>query len=51
LERAYDAIINSMITSAQDHINYADAIASQTIETLRILEKRNDDAKKKVCRR
>ncbi|KAF8192143.1 hypothetical protein BJ912DRAFT_963009 [Pholiota molesta] len=47
LERAYDAIINSMITSAQDHINYADAIASQTIETLRILEKRNDDAKKK----
>ncbi|KAF9473432.1 hypothetical protein BDN70DRAFT_997635 [Pholiota conissans] len=47
LERAYDTIIDSMTSTAQDHINFADAIATQTIETLRIIEKRNDDAKKK----
>ncbi|KAF8968963.1 hypothetical protein BDZ97DRAFT_1797220 [Flammula alnicola] len=46
LEGAYDAIITSMVNSAQDHINYADILTSQTIEILRIMEKRNEEAKK-----
>lgn len=37
-----------MSTTAQDHINFANGLTSQTIEVLRILEKRNEESKKKV---
>ncbi|KJA24386.1 hypothetical protein HYPSUDRAFT_38820 [Hypholoma sublateritium FD-334 SS-4] len=47
LERAYDSIIESTANSAQDHINYADKITLETIETLRTVGKRNEEAKKK----
>jgi len=48
LDAAYEEIILSMNNSAQDRINYADTLTSETIEILRTLEKRNEDAKKKV---
>ncbi|KIM35924.1 hypothetical protein M413DRAFT_325021 [Hebeloma cylindrosporum] len=47
LDAAFDEIITSMFNSAQDHINLADALTSQTIEILRILEKKNEEVKKK----
>jgi len=47
LDAAYDEIIGSVTNSAQDHINHADAITAQIIETLRVLERRHDEAKKK----
>jgi len=49
LDNAYDALINSISDVAQDHLGIANAISSQIIEVLRTLEKRNDEAKKKVC--
>ncbi|PPQ86318.1 hypothetical protein CVT25_005619 [Psilocybe cyanescens] len=47
LDNAYEELIKSMSNTAQDHLNFADALTSQTIEILRILEKRNEDSKKK----
>ena len=51
IDAAFDEIIASMSNSAQDHINLADALTSQTIEILKILEKKNDELKKKACPR
>ncbi|KAF9453103.1 hypothetical protein P691DRAFT_801964 [Macrolepiota fuliginosa MF-IS2] len=47
LNNAYDTLVNSIIDTTQDHLGIADAISSQIVETLRIVEKRSDDAKKK----
>uniref|UniRef100_A0A8H8CFL0 FCH domain-containing protein n=1 Tax=Psilocybe cubensis TaxID=181762 RepID=A0A8H8CFL0_PSICU len=47
LENAYEGLIMSLSTTAQDHINFADGMTSQTVEILRILEKRNKESKKK----
>ncbi|KAF9465752.1 hypothetical protein BDZ94DRAFT_1296252 [Collybia nuda] len=47
LNAAYDAIMNSMTSTAQDHVNIADALASQVVEVLKGLEKKSEDAKKK----
>lgn len=48
LGSAYDALINSIADATQDHLNIADALSSQVVEVLRIVERRSDDAKKKV---
>lgn len=45
---AYDAIIESIAKSAQCHIDYADQLTSQTIDTLKAIEKCNDAAKQTV---
>jgi hypothetical protein len=48
LNHAYSEILSSMSTAAQDHINLADALSSQITESLKAVERRNDDYKKKV---
>jgi hypothetical protein len=48
LNAAYDEIMNSMVSTAQDHVNIADALTSQVVDVLKALEKKNEDAKKKV---
>ncbi|KAG2123346.1 hypothetical protein BD769DRAFT_1471175 [Suillus cothurnatus] len=48
LNHAYSEILLSMSNSAQDHINLADALSSQITESLKVVERRNDDYKKKV---
>ncbi|KAG2343213.1 hypothetical protein BDR05DRAFT_982903 [Suillus weaverae] len=47
LNHAYSEILSSMSTSAQDHINLAEALSSQITESLKAVERRNDDYKKK----
>lgn len=47
LNHAYSEILLSMSNSAQDHINLADALSSQITESLKAVERRNDDYKKK----
>ncbi|KAG0700444.1 hypothetical protein DFH29DRAFT_1055069 [Suillus ampliporus] len=47
LNHAYSEILSSMSTSAQDHINLAEALTSQVTERLKAVERRNDDYKKK----
>lgn len=47
LNHAYSEILSSMSSSAQDHINLAEAW-SQITESLKAVERRNDDYKKKV---
>jgi hypothetical protein len=51
IDAAFDEIITSMSNSAQDHINLADTLTVQTIEILKILEKKNEEVKKKACPR
>ena len=51
IDAAFDEIIASMSSSAQDHINLADTLTAQTIEILKILEKKNEEVKKKACPR
>lgn len=48
LNQAYEGIIQSMADTAQDHSAFSDDLTSQLIEVLKILEKRNEDAKKKA---
>src|SRR5258708_4910442 len=48
LDNAYDALINSITDTAQEHLSIADALSSQVVEVLRMVEKRSDDSKKKV---
>lgn len=50
LDIAYEALINSIGDATQDHLSVADALSSQIVEVLRVLEKRSDDTKKKVAR-
>ncbi|KII86660.1 hypothetical protein PLICRDRAFT_55576 [Plicaturopsis crispa FD-325 SS-3] len=47
LDTAYGQIIDSMISTSQDHVNIADALSAQVVETLKGVEKKNDDTKKK----
>jgi hypothetical protein len=44
----YDEIMNSMVNTAQDHVNMADALTSQVVEVLRAVGKRSEDSRKKV---
>lgn len=47
LNHAYSEILSSMSNSAQDHINLAEALSSQVTESLKAIERRNDDHRKK----
>ncbi|KAG2065715.1 hypothetical protein BDR04DRAFT_1108021 [Suillus decipiens] len=47
LNHAYSEILSSMSNSAQDHINLAEALSSQVTESLKAIERRNDDHGKK----
>jgi formin-binding protein 1 len=40
--------MNSMVTTAQDHVNIADALTSQVVEVLRSVGKKNEESRKKV---
>lgn len=49
LDVAYNAIISSMVNTAQDHMNFADALTVQTLDVLRTVARKNDETKKKVA--
>lgn len=49
LGRAYTELINSFSESAQDHINLADGLDAQVVNVLKMMEKRHEEAKKKVA--
>jgi hypothetical protein len=46
--RAYTELINSFSEAAQDHINFADGLDAQVVNSLKLVEKGHDEAKKKV---
>lgn len=48
LNNAYDEIIESIAKAAKDHADIADIVTSQVTDVLKALERRNEDAKKKV---
>ncbi|KDQ25535.1 hypothetical protein PLEOSDRAFT_1078053 [Pleurotus ostreatus PC15] len=48
LDSAYGAIVNSLVNTAQDHINVADTLTTQVVDVLKAIEKKNEDLKKKV---
>lgn len=48
LGNAYTQLIASFSESAQDHVNLADGLDTQVVNTLKLVEKRHEDAKKKV---
>ncbi|KAF9499043.1 hypothetical protein BDN71DRAFT_1480868 [Pleurotus eryngii] len=47
LDSAYGAIVNSLVNTAQDHINVADTLTTQVVDVLKAIEKKNEDLKKK----
>ncbi|KAJ3547629.1 hypothetical protein NMY22_g1574 [Coprinellus aureogranulatus] len=47
LNVAYDEIINSMSSTADDHSSIADSLTSQVVEVLRVVERRSDAVKQK----
>ena len=48
LNNAYNKIIKSTNDVAQDHIDLAETITTQVVEVLKVLERKNEDLKKKV---
>jgi formin-binding protein 1 len=50
LNVAYDQIITSTVDSALNHIKLADELNSQVVEVLKGVERKNEEAKKKVSR-
>lgn len=49
LENAYAKIIASMLNTAQHHNDVSDALTMQVIGPLMVLDKKNQDHRKKVC--
>ncbi|THV03882.1 hypothetical protein K435DRAFT_827005 [Dendrothele bispora CBS 962.96] len=47
LNAVYDGIINSMVSSAQDHLNIAEVLTTQVVDALKVLEKKNEETQKK----
>ena len=47
VEQAYSQLIASLSDTAQDHLDFADALNSQVIDALRSTEKRHDDVNKR----
>lgn len=47
LENAYSEIIASVVNTAQDHIDLADALGTQVADTLKATERRHEEANKK----
>ncbi|EGN98055.1 hypothetical protein SERLA73DRAFT_55208 [Serpula lacrymans var. lacrymans S7.3] len=48
LDNAYNEIISSVSNASQDHINLADAITAHITESLKTVERQNEEGKKKV---
>ena len=48
LNSAYGELVESITNTAQDHVDVADALTTQVIEVLKVVERRNEDAQKKV---
>jgi glutamate racemase len=48
LNNAYTALIDSMANTAQDHVTLADSLQSQVADTLKVIEKKNENSKKKL---
>ena len=48
LGHAYTQLIHSFSESAQDHVNLADGLDAQVVNVLKLVEKRHEEAKKKV---
>lgn len=48
VDTAYSQLIGAIADSAVDHIKLADAVGLQVADALKHVEKRHDDAKKKV---
>ncbi|EGO23646.1 hypothetical protein SERLADRAFT_370507 [Serpula lacrymans var. lacrymans S7.9] len=47
LDNAYNEIISSVSNASQDHINLADAITAHITESLKTVERQNEEGKKK----
>ncbi|KAJ8523239.1 hypothetical protein ONZ45_g333 [Pleurotus djamor] len=47
LNAAYGEIMNSLVNTAQDHINVADNLTTQVVDVLKLVEKKNEELKKK----
>ncbi|KAF5369126.1 hypothetical protein D9615_010422 [Tricholomella constricta] len=47
LNAAYTELMDSMATTAQDHVNIADGLTTQVVEVLKTVEKKSEEAKKK----
>ncbi|KAG5652818.1 hypothetical protein H0H81_003534 [Sphagnurus paluster] len=47
LNAAYTELMDSMVTTAQDHVNIADRLSTEVVDVLKILEKKNEETKKK----
>ena len=48
LSHAYTQLLHSFSESAQDHINLADGLDTQVVAVFKLMEKRHEEAKKKV---
>jgi hypothetical protein len=48
LNAAFNEIISSMANTAQDHVNLADALNTQVIDVLKVVERKQEELKKKV---
>ncbi|KAJ6621842.1 hypothetical protein B0H10DRAFT_2162903 [Mycena sp. CBHHK59/15] len=47
LNAAYNEIISSMVNTAQDHVNIADALTTQVVDVLKAVERKKEELKKK----
>lgn len=47
-DNAYSKLLSSLENGAQDHFVLADSLSSQVNEELKKLDRKHDDAKKKV---
>ena len=43
MERAYSQLINALGDTAQDHVDFADAISTEVIEALRMTENKYEE--------
>ncbi|KAF9267293.1 hypothetical protein L218DRAFT_1060412 [Marasmius fiardii PR-910] len=47
LNVAYNDLVESMVNTSQDHVNIANVLATQIVEVLKSVERKNDEAQKK----
>ncbi|KAF8073423.1 hypothetical protein FPV67DRAFT_1605812 [Lyophyllum atratum] len=47
LNAAYTELMDSLVTTAKDHVSIADNLTSQVVDVLKGVEKKNEEAKKK----
>ncbi|KAL0961378.1 hypothetical protein HGRIS_006332 [Hohenbuehelia grisea] len=47
LNVAYNELMSSIVSTAQDHISVADGLSTQVVDVLKLVEKKNDELKKK----